>query len=146
MCIRDSPRTVTDSTFYLKASQDGSLQLCCKHAHYHQIQGQLAPCKLGFCDFVCWTPVGMHTEHIHCDPSYFSLTKPSLNRFFVKIILPLLLTGRSVTTSIDCNSSTESDVSSQVNMADSSTSNCITHSQPDTSCWCGEGESGHMIA
>ena len=48
------PWTVTDSTFYLKASQDGSLQLRSKHAYYmyHQIQGQLVQFKQGLCDFV----------------------------------------------------------------------------------------------
>ena len=111
-----------------------------KYAYYHQIQGQLALCKLGFCDFVCWTPVGMHTERIHQDPSYFSSTKPSFDRFFVKIILELLLTGRSVTTN------KEFDVSLQVNIEVFSTSNSVTHSQPDTYFWCGEGESCCMIA
>lgn len=86
-----NPCTVTKPSFYMMRSDDGCLQLSRNHAYYHQIQGQLAICEKEYCDFICWMPPGIYTEQIVLEPSYLNNTKPSLDAFFIKIILPLLL-------------------------------------------------------
>ena len=90
---------MTDPRFYLKRDEDGQVYLSPTHEYYYQIQGQLAVCEKEYCDFVCWTPHGMHIERILVDPSHFSDTKPALDRLFVQVLLPLLLTGRKISTS-----------------------------------------------
>ena len=99
--------TVTDPSFYLKMSDDGCLQLSRNHSYYHQIQGQLAICEKEYCDFICWTLLGMYTEQILLEPSYLNNTKRSLDAFFSKVILPLLLTAlvtsRKSSQSAKCN-------------------------------------------
>lgn len=87
------PNGIHDPSFYLKQSETGHLQLSRTHQCYHQVQAQLALCEKEFCDFICWTPHGMYIERILLDPSYLTKTKPKLDAFFVKVILPLLLTG-----------------------------------------------------
>ena len=41
-----------------------------------------------------WTPHGVHVERILADPSHFSNTKVALDAFFLKVLLPLLITER----------------------------------------------------
>lgn len=122
--------SVDDTKFYLQRCDDGSWKLSRNHAYYHQIQGQLAICEKGYCD--CWTLCGMHTERIVLEPSYLSTIKPKLDAFFVKALLPLLLTGKSVNNK----------------QADSSRPAPIdpTSSLAPTYCWCRGGEHGRMIA
>lgn len=146
------PSTVTDPTFYLKMCEDGCRQLCRGHAYYHQIQGQLAVCEKQYCDFICWTPLGMHTECILPEPSYLSKTKPSLDAFFVKVVLPLLLTGCTSISNEGRQGSSHSllDTNSTETVPSTCTSNgnstCPPHFPVPTYCWCGGGESGRMIA
>ena len=47
------------------------------------------------CEFICWTPFGMHTERIL--PLFLNEIKPALDTFFVCIILPMLLTSDCTT-------------------------------------------------
>lgn len=51
----------------------------------------MAICEHFYCDFVCWTPLGMHIEQIEMDPSHFQHMKPKLDSFFTRIILPQVL-------------------------------------------------------
>ena len=75
--IRDrDPTTITSGDFYLKVVE-GRLQLSSKHNYYFQIQGQLALCNRSYCDFICWTPLGVHIEKPvmsplgrRCNPNY----------------------------------------------------------------------------
>ena len=103
------PCTVTDRSFYLKFSDDGSLHLDKTHAYYHQVQGQLAISQRDYCDFVCWSLRGIHVERILKDTSYFASIKPHLDASFVKAILPLLLTGHSFAARDQASSSTARD-------------------------------------
>ena len=128
------PHDVTDPQFYLKRDGDGKMHLCHNHEYFYQIQGQLAICEKEYCDFVCWTPHGIHVERILADPSHFSNTKVALDAFFLQVLLPLLLTGRK-----------------QVNTIGSKTSGIV--SQPGantikdkTYCWCDGEDVGRMIA
>lgn len=52
-------------------------------------------CDVDHCDFVCWTTRGLHVERIHRDPHFFNEKVLSLlNRFFLKAMLPEILTQR----------------------------------------------------
>ena len=90
-----------------------------------QILGQMAICKKDYCDFMCWTPMGMHVEPIAI---VFTRIKPSLDHYFQSIVLPELLTHAIQ----DGYGETEMNYSA----AKSSPGYCL----------CGEKEHGHMVA
>ena len=74
----EHPHQVNDSRFCL-CLVDGAVMLSFKHDYYIQVQGQMAICNREYCDFVCWTPKGMHVERISFDPSVFDKIKPLLD-------------------------------------------------------------------
>ena len=86
------PRSIDKRTFYLQRTADGP-RLDRSHNYYFQIQGQLAICNRPYCDFVCWTPCGMHVERISRDETFFGNMKLKLDTFFLKAILPKILLG-----------------------------------------------------
>ena len=89
----------------------------------------MAICKKDYCDFVCWTPEGMHVERIVFEPCVFSRIKPSLDHFVQSTVLPELLSHAIK------DGEPEKENQSHVNI--------------DTSavyCLCGEEEYGGMIA
>ena len=87
------PHNVVESKFCLE-HVNGRIYLKKTHEYYFQIQGQLAVCEMEYCDFVCWTPHGMHIERILPD-TLFETIKPAVDTFFLKVLLPLLITGRT---------------------------------------------------
>ena len=127
--------TVNDPKFYLQQSDDGKLALSHNHAYYHQIQGQLAICERAYCDFVCWTLRGIHTERIELESSYLGSVKTKLDAFFVKAILPLLLTGKTNSSQLRADPTHSADPTPS---ADPSPS--------ETFCWCGKEAYGNMVA
>ena len=140
------PNGIHDPSFYLERSETEHLQLSRTHQYYHQVQAQLhvALCEKEFCDFICWTPHGMYIERILLDPSYLTKTKPKLDAFFVKVILPLLLTGRSSVCDVQLDSQTS--ISSQHLNTLTAKSSSQTDCTAPTYCWCGKEESRKMIA
>ena len=46
-----------------------------------------------YCDFVCWTPNGVHLERIAYDVKFVNTMIPKLTSFFIKVILPEILCG-----------------------------------------------------
>ena len=144
------PKDITDPCFYLKRNEDGELQLSHSHEYYHQIQGQLAVCEKEYCDFICWTPHGMHTERILQEASYLSEAMPHLDAFFLKAFLPLLLTGRTQI----CREGSQG--GSEHPPKDTNGANTVqSHSRDNTSstshqattyCWCGGEDVGRMVA
>ena len=86
-----NPMDVQDPHFCLQPNSEG-MSLSHTHEYYTQVQGQLAVCQRLFCDFVCWTPCGMHVERIDYDPTYFSELKQKLDKFYHIAVLPELLT------------------------------------------------------
>lgn len=65
--VRDvDPTTVCKENFFLKQTSNGP-KLVRSHNYYYQVQGQLAVCDRSYCDFVCWTPHGIHVERIARD-------------------------------------------------------------------------------
>ena len=121
----ESPQDVQDPKFYLELDDKGELHLSKSHEYYYQVQGQLSVCEKDYCDFVCWTPKGIHVERITQDPEHFKPTKTALDSF-LKALLPILLTGKP-----QSQSTSDGDVSS---------------STTSTYCWCHGGESGKMVA
>ena len=58
------PHRIDDHGFYLKKDEDGRMHISKDHDYFYQVQSQLAICDLEFCDFICWTPLGMPCECI----------------------------------------------------------------------------------
>ena len=80
------PHYISDAKFCLHRVAE-AVQLKSTHDYYIQIQGQMAICKKDYCDFVCWTPKGVHVERIAFDASVFSRIKPSLDHYFQSVEL-----------------------------------------------------------
>lgn len=78
---------------YLELKDDGSYSLSQKHAYYYQIQGQLNLLERQHCDFVVWTPNGLHIERISRDTAFFGAMSLKLEQFFIQVILPRVLCG-----------------------------------------------------
>lgn len=70
-CPYSIRRTTPSNASYLQQTDVG-YQLSRKHDYYYQIQGQLGVMERQICDFVCWTPHGLHLERIEYDPCLFS--------------------------------------------------------------------------
>ena len=117
--IRHTTPNSAGNNFYLKHTSQG-LKLSPSHAYYSQVQGQLAICDRLYCDFVCWTPKGIHIERIFKDDKVFLEMKPKLEAFFIHIILPCVLRGQM------------------------EKENTVPAS--DLFCYCCKGEKGDMIA
>ena len=91
-CPYSVRHTTPDQASYLLSTDDG-YKLSEKHDYYYQIQGQLGILQRQRCDFVCWTPHGIHIEQIIYDPSFFSNICCKLQSFFVLVVLPRVLCG-----------------------------------------------------
>ena len=124
------PRDVSDPQFYLKRDNNGELRLRHSHEYYYQVQGQLAICAKEYCDFICWTPEGIHVERILPDSTHFAKMKPALDSFFVKVLLPILLTGKSI----------------HGQGTETPTQDLVSCTSPTTYCWCHGEEAGRMVA
>ena len=129
------PNNITDQSFYLKRNEQGEIVgLSHGHEYYYQVQGQLALCVKDFCDFVCWTPKGIYVERILRDKPFFDELKLFLDNYFVNIILPILLTGKTeVLETLAHATSGDSDVDS-------------LNSDDEAFCKCGGPDEGWMIA
>jgi len=88
------PKLAREKDFCLQPGPGGALHLSKTHAYYYQVQGQLAMAERSHCDFVCWSPQGVFIEQVLGDPDFFVSLRPKLDYFFVKYILPELLTKR----------------------------------------------------
>lgn len=52
---------------YLERKDENRFKLSTEHNHHLQVQGQIAILERTYCDFVYWTPVGLHVESIYYD-------------------------------------------------------------------------------
>ena len=91
-CPYSVRHTTPNQVSYLLSTEDG-YRLSRRHEYYYQVQGQLGILPRSRCDFVCWTPNGIHIEQITYDPTFFADMCIKLEKFFVCVILPLLLCG-----------------------------------------------------
>jgi len=66
-----------------------------KHNFYFQLQGQMAVCNVTYCDFVCWSPKGIHVQRISRAIDIFANLMDKLDVYFKHVILPELLIRRN---------------------------------------------------
>ncbi|KAK6168739.1 hypothetical protein SNE40_019924 [Patella caerulea] len=64
------------------------------HKYFTQIQGQMYVLNLNHCDFIVWTPKGLHTERIFLDNVFCKNIFTVLKTYFSNIVLPELLTKK----------------------------------------------------
>ncbi len=50
---------------YLEKNDTAGFRLSKKHNYYYQVQGQMMISERLYCDFVCWTTVGLYIERIY---------------------------------------------------------------------------------
>ena len=115
-----SDEALQKSRYFLKWDNN-IVSLKRSHEYFTQIQGQLLVCQKSMCDFICWTPKGMHIETIFEDESLQCDIVSSCKDFFTCYLLPELLTRRL-----------QDDGNPTVNNK--------------VYCYCGKGEYGEMIA
>ena len=72
--------TTPDQVLYLLPTEDGHI-LSKQRDYYYQIQGQLGILLRWRCNFVCWTPHGIHIEQIIYDPTFFTTICVKLELF-----------------------------------------------------------------
>jgi hypothetical protein len=73
---------INDPHFYLKDTGVGK-KLDRRHDYFMQIQGQLFVCDIyEYCDFVRWTPMGVHIERIKKEAAIVNQILPHLHKFF----------------------------------------------------------------
>ena len=91
----------------------------------------------------------MYTERIHLEPSYLSKIKPSLDAFFFKVVLPLLLIGRVTSKKIQSVSQAPSQMkptNSMLQSTSATSSASTSNPESQTYCLCGGEDIGNMIA
>ena len=79
----------------MKKSKKNILGVNKKHVYYFQVQGQLQISKSKYCLFVIWTPLGIKTEKIYRDDSFwkeFMVNK--LKNFYFDCLLPEIIDPR----------------------------------------------------
>lgn len=64
------------------------------HPYYYQVQGQMNIAGYDYCDFVVWTPQGFTLQRVIRDEVFFSDIKEKLDDFFLRVMLPELLTHK----------------------------------------------------
>ena len=70
------------------------LQLKTDHTYYYQVQQQMALCDVDYSDFVVWIRNGGVTLRVFRDKNFLEDIVPTLNSFYIKCVLPELLTRR----------------------------------------------------
>ena len=122
-CMPTNCEQLSDTTYFLKRGTTGEIHLSPTHKYFYQVQGQIALCRAAYCDFICWTTKGLFIERVKKDETFIAQMLPELKQFFVRYLLPELLTH-------NLSHSTSS----------SAKENEILY------CICHKPEHGHMIA
>ena len=78
---------IGDSKFCLE-KVNGVIKLKESHMYYAQIQGQLGICGAQWCDFVVYTPKGLHVQRIIFNKMYWLTMFEKLQKFFVAQFVP----------------------------------------------------------
>ncbi|KAL3862190.1 hypothetical protein ACJMK2_026409 [Sinanodonta woodiana] len=82
------------SDFYCSV-RNGKMKLNLNHSYYYQVQGQLVLTNRKWCDFVVWTPKGIHVERIWIDNKLWEERMlPKLKAFYMTSILPEMFSSR----------------------------------------------------
>lgn len=78
----------TTSNLNYLVNSNGKDTLKKNHAYYAQVQGQMAIAKRKWCQFLVYTPKGMHLECIHLDMDYWQSLQDSLEWFYENYLKP----------------------------------------------------------
>jgi hypothetical protein len=92
----EHPCSAIDPGYCLNQHQPGECdnKLKYNHRYFYQVQGQMGVCEADYCDFVSFTPKGIHVERILFDLEFFQQLVLKLESFYKKCILPELLTRK----------------------------------------------------
>ena len=99
------------------------------HRYFTQVQGQLLITGRKHCDFVVWTPLGIHVNRIYEDYTLTEKLVKKLTIFYVEQLLPAIMTNNM---SASCQTITQDETSSD--------------EDDQIYCYCRRGEIGKMIA
>ncbi|KAL9975225.1 hypothetical protein ACROYT_G012358 [Oculina patagonica] len=81
--------------FPLEIKPNGKLALKKNHDHYYQVQGQMFITGYEWCDYVVWTPSGIHIERIAFDNDFWQEKMfPNLKWFYFNCLLPEIASPR----------------------------------------------------
>ena len=75
------------TTFCCRKVDDG-LRLKIKHTYYHQVQMQMAVCGVLWCDFIVWSPLGIHVERIERADAFWLDTSAKLDTVYRTVVVP----------------------------------------------------------
>jgi hypothetical protein len=78
---------IGDAKFCLE-STNGVVKLRESHMYYTQVQGQMAVCGAKWCDFVVYTPKGLHIERITFNELFWLDVYDKLERFYITQFAP----------------------------------------------------------
>ena len=70
-CLFSVREQLPTTVSYIEKGIDG-FKLSRKHNYYYQIQGQISLFDYAYCDFVCWTQMGIHVERVLYDEDFVS--------------------------------------------------------------------------
>lgn len=82
---------LNDNQYFLRRNPSGEIHFSRSHAYYDQVQGQMLATQSQYCDFVCWTMVGIFVERISFDINYLQHVL-QFEEFFKTYLLLELLT------------------------------------------------------
>lgn len=81
--------------FPLEVNSNGKLSLKKNHHHMYQVQGQLHITGYKWCDYVVWTPSGLHIERIQYSETFWEKKMfPNLKWFYFNCLLPEVASPR----------------------------------------------------
>ena len=75
------------ANFCCSVESDGALKLKRSHSYFYQVQMQMAICEREYCDFVIWSPQGMHVEKIARDCDFWQSIVSQLITFHKTVIV-----------------------------------------------------------
>lgn len=82
-------------SFPLEVNSNGKLMLKKNHHHMYQVQGQLHITGYQWCDYVVWTPSGLHVERIEYSKQFWETKMfPNLKWVFFNCLLPEIASPR----------------------------------------------------
>ena len=93
-----TPTVIADKfgdKFFLRRGEDGELHLPQEHHYYAQVQGELAVTGREWCDFVVYSNGEVVVDRIFADLDYCKILKQKLEEFYVRNIIPEILSGKT---------------------------------------------------
>ena len=86
--------TNLERSFFLNRGEDGELHLSRQHHYFAQVQGELAVMNREWCDFVVYSNGEVVVDRILADLEYWGTLEEKLEEFYVRYMVPEILSGR----------------------------------------------------